>query len=67
MAKAIDNFDDVILVLTTPDNKSDVADADDFSWLTVSVLKQDYRPFEGDEYVNLLIDESNILVINGNS
>lgn len=67
VAKSIDNFDDVILVLTTPDNKSDVADADDFSWLTVSVLKQDYRPFEGDEYVNLLIDESNILVINGNS
>ncbi|MDD7408789.1 MAG: ATP-binding cassette domain-containing protein [Anaerovoracaceae bacterium] len=63
VGKAIDNLNEMILMLTTPDNRSSIDNADDFSWLNINVRKEDYLPFAGDEFVNVQFDDRNLLII----
>ena len=61
--KAIDNLTEMILLITPPDNDKPLEVADDFSWLNVTVRKEDFQPFAGKEFVNLVIDDSHLLMV----
>lgn len=63
VGKAIDNLNEVILLVTSPDNDSPMEADGDFSWLNITVKKEDYMPFEGDNFVNIHFDDSDLLVI----
>ncbi len=66
VAKAIDNLGEIILLLTTKDNTGDMiqeAGSGDFTWLNVSVMKDEYRPFRDSEYIHVPLNDENILQI----
>ena len=63
VTKAIDNLNEIILLMTPPGNNRPMETADDFSWLNVTVKKEDFAPFAGQEYVNLKFDHHNLLMI----
>jgi hypothetical protein len=37
--------------------------AEDFSWLNVTVKKEDFAPFRGQDYVNVRLDNNQLLMI----
>ena len=61
--KAIDNFTEMILLITSPKNDKPLETADDFSWLNVTVRKEDFEPFAGKDYVNVKFEDKNLLMI----
>ena len=63
VGKAIDNLSEMILLITSPGNDKPIEVADDFSWLNVTVKKEDFLPFAGKDYVNLLFDDSQLLMV----
>ena len=63
VVKAIDNLNEVILLLTVPEKTGVTDNADDFSSLNVTVSKEDYEPYKESEFVNLQIEESDLLTI----
>ncbi len=63
VGKAIDNLNEMILLITRPDNQKPMETADDFSWLNVTVKKEDFLPFKGQDYVNVKFTDSGLLRI----
>ena len=63
VGKAIDNMNEMILLITPPDNQTPMEAADDFSWLNVTVKKEDFVPFRGRDYVNVRLDNNKLLMI----
>lgn len=63
VGKAIDNLTEMILLITSPDNKKPIEVAEDYSWLNVTVRKEDFQPFVGKDYVNLQFDDNQLLMV----
>lgn len=62
VSKAIDNLSEMILVLTSPENDKPMESSEDFSWLTVTVPKERAGLFKGQEFVNVRMPQSSLLM-----
>ncbi len=63
VGKAIDNINEMILLLTPQGNDRPMDAADDFSWLHVTVKKEDFAPFAGKNVVNVKMRRHQLLMI----